>query len=127
LAWVYASAASVAFAGDRAVRRAQDAVMPGRPHENIMVRPRLPSPTFLHPPKRASRRRERSRFGFAQAGPRRLAAAALARAVVAVVLAWRRRAGQRDDLRRLTDRQLDDIGLTRAEAEREAAKPFWRD
>jgi len=73
--------------------------MPGRSHEDIMVRLR----------------------------PWRLALAVLMRAVVAMVLAWRRRAGKRDDLRRLTDRQLDDIGLSRAEAEREAAKPFWRD
>lgn len=32
---------------------------------------------------------------------------------------------QRRDLRELTDDQLLDIGLTRAEARREAARPFW--
>lgn len=32
---------------------------------------------------------------------------------------------QRRDLRELTDDQLRDIGLTRAEARREAARPFW--
>ncbi|WP_439501296.1 DUF1127 domain-containing protein [Aminobacter ciceronei] len=33
---------------------------------------------------------------------------------------------QRLDLSQLTDEQLDDIGLSRREATREAAKPFWR-
>jgi uncharacterized protein YjiS (DUF1127 family) len=32
---------------------------------------------------------------------------------------------QRRDLRELTDDQLRDIGLTRTEARREAARPFW--
>jgi uncharacterized protein YjiS (DUF1127 family) len=35
---------------------------------------------------------------------------------------WR----QRQALRALDDRLLRDIGLTRAEAEREARKPFWQ-
>lgn len=39
---------------------------------------------------------------------------------------WYRRATIRPQLARLKDRQLTDIGLTRAEAEHEAAKPFWR-
>ncbi|MEQ8655558.1 MAG: DUF1127 domain-containing protein [Kiloniellales bacterium] len=39
---------------------------------------------------------------------------------------WYRRATIRPQLARLKDRQLNDIGLTRAEAEYEAAKPFWR-
>ena len=30
------------------------------------------------------------------------------------------------DLAELTDEQLDDIGLTRRDVERESAKPFWR-
>jgi hypothetical protein len=33
---------------------------------------------------------------------------------------------QRLDLSQLTDEQLDDIGLSRREATREAARPFWR-
>lgn len=33
---------------------------------------------------------------------------------------------QRLDLSELTDEQLDDIGLTRRDVERESAKPFWR-
>ena len=38
---------------------------------------------------------------------------------------WRRRARQRAALADLTDRMLDDIGITRAQAMGEAAKPFW--
>ncbi|MBB6467706.1 DUF1127 domain-containing protein [Aminobacter carboxidus] len=33
---------------------------------------------------------------------------------------------QRLDLSELTDEQLDDIGISRRDAERESAKPFWR-
>ena len=33
---------------------------------------------------------------------------------------------QRLDLSELTDEQLDDIGISRRDASRESAKPFWR-
>jgi uncharacterized protein YjiS (DUF1127 family) len=33
---------------------------------------------------------------------------------------------QRRDLRELDDRQLYDVGITRAQAERESRKPFWK-
>lgn len=33
---------------------------------------------------------------------------------------------QRLDLSELTDEQLDDIGLSRRDVERESSKPFWR-
>ena len=39
---------------------------------------------------------------------------------------WQLLARQRRELRQLTDRELKDIGLSRVDAEREAAKPFWR-
>lgn len=39
---------------------------------------------------------------------------------------WRRRAREREILVHLTSRDLADIGITRVEAEVEAAKPFWR-
>lgn len=39
---------------------------------------------------------------------------------------WQRRAEARHALSRLEGWQLDDVGLDRAAAEREAAKPFWR-
>jgi uncharacterized protein YjiS (DUF1127 family) len=39
---------------------------------------------------------------------------------------WGRRVRSRRDLMTLSDRDLWDIRLTRAEAENEAGKPFWR-
>ena len=43
-----------------------------------------------------------------------------------LVLAWSERARQRRHLQMLSDRMLQDIGLSRADVEREASKPFWR-
>ncbi len=37
----------------------------------------------------------------------------------------RQRARSRDELRMLADREISDLGLTRAEADYEADKPFW--
>lgn len=39
---------------------------------------------------------------------------------------WQERANQRHRLLELDERLLKDIGVSRAEAEREAQKPFWR-
>lgn len=39
---------------------------------------------------------------------------------------WYARAGQRRQLAELTDAQLRDIGVSRAQALREAGKPFWK-
>ena len=39
---------------------------------------------------------------------------------------WRERVHQREALKRLDDRLLDDVGLSREQARRETAKPFWR-
>lgn len=39
---------------------------------------------------------------------------------------WWQRARERRRLRELEDHLLRDLGLTRADALREAAKPFWR-
>ena len=41
------------------------------------------------------------------------------------LLSWIARGKQRCDLAQLDDRLLRDIGITRAAAMREAAKPFW--
>ena len=38
---------------------------------------------------------------------------------------WQRRASERHHLRQLNDHMLKDIGLSRADVEGEAGKPFW--
>ena len=43
-----------------------------------------------------------------------------------LVSSWIERARQRNALARLDDRDLRDIGITRADAAREYEKPFWR-
>ena len=50
-----------------------------------------------------------------------------AQSVVATLRAWRQRLRERDQLARLDDRMLSDIGLTRGDAEYLASKPFWRE
>jgi len=47
--------------------------------------------------------------------------------VGAVLWEWRRRRNGRLELARLDERMLRDIGLTRADAEYEMNKPFWRE
>ena len=42
------------------------------------------------------------------------------------ILLWQERATQRAHLAALGDHMLKDIGISRAEADREVAKPFWR-
>jgi uncharacterized protein YjiS (DUF1127 family) len=42
------------------------------------------------------------------------------------LLAWLERGRSRRLLARLDDRMLHDIGLSRADVERESSKPFWR-
>ncbi len=53
----------------------------------------------------------------------------LLRAVTRVadaILLWQERATQRAHLATLDDHMLRDLGLSRADVEREAAVPFWR-
>ncbi len=45
--------------------------------------------------------------------------------IVALVARWAQRSAQRRHLRELDDHLLRDMGLTRADVEREASKPFW--
>lgn len=47
--------------------------------------------------------------------------------VLATLRDWRRRVRERDQLAKLDDRMLGDIGLTRADAEFLINKPFWRE
>lgn len=42
-----------------------------------------------------------------------------------IIMIWQERAEQRCALKELDTRQLKDIGVTRADAIREAHKPFW--
>jgi uncharacterized protein YjiS (DUF1127 family) len=43
-----------------------------------------------------------------------------------LVFTWSERAYQRRRLQALTQRDLHDLGLTSADVEQEASKPFWR-
>jgi len=52
--------------------------------------------------------------------------AALIARGVDLLLTWQERARQRRHLRSLDDHMLRDIGLSRADVEGEAGKPFWR-
>jgi uncharacterized protein YjiS (DUF1127 family) len=47
------------------------------------------------------------------------------RAFASAIRAWLERSRQRRALAELDDRLLRDIGLTRSQAQSEAAKPFW--
>jgi uncharacterized protein YjiS (DUF1127 family) len=47
-------------------------------------------------------------------------------AVPDLALAWQERARQRHYLAMVDDHMLHDIGISRADAVRESAKPFWR-
>jgi uncharacterized protein YjiS (DUF1127 family) len=51
---------------------------------------------------------------------------ALAR-LVAAVRRWRERARERQQLLKMTPRELHDIGLSDVDAWQEANKPLWRD
>lgn len=46
--------------------------------------------------------------------------------ILVVVDGWFARRRQRRDLAELDDHLLKDLGLTRADVEREVGKPFWR-
>jgi len=46
--------------------------------------------------------------------------------IVDMLLQFHERTRQRQALMALDDRLLKDIGISRADAEREASKPFWR-
>ncbi len=61
-----------------------------------------------------------SRFSMRRAGD------ALLAPLVETLETWIRRARERRELLRLSERDLKDIGLNRYEAAVEAGKPFWR-
>jgi uncharacterized protein YjiS (DUF1127 family) len=45
--------------------------------------------------------------------------------LAALFAEWRRRVRSRDELERLSERDLADMGLTRFDAANETRKPFW--
>ena len=47
-------------------------------------------------------------------------------AAVHTLLKWQERASQRHHIAGLDDRSLKDVGLSRADIENEATKPFWQ-
>ena len=49
----------------------------------------------------------------------------LTSAVLHELIEWRWRSSQRHILRSLDDRMLKDVGLSRADIDRELEKPFW--
>lgn len=48
------------------------------------------------------------------------------RDILTTIVVWNNRAKQRAGLKNLDHHMLNDIGLTRDEADIEAAKPFWK-
>jgi uncharacterized protein YjiS (DUF1127 family) len=46
--------------------------------------------------------------------------------IIALFVCWRGRAKERRLLAALDERELTDIGITRLDALRECAKPFWQ-
>ncbi len=69
----------------------------------------------------------REQFAEARQGSARQRAGAGARRVLAMSRDWCRRARDRASLGALNDRMLADIGISRANAEFLANKPFWRE
>ena len=47
--------------------------------------------------------------------------------VFATLRQWRRRSREREQISRMDERMLKDIGITRGEALRLSSKPFWRE
>lgn len=46
--------------------------------------------------------------------------------IASVLLTWQERLSVRNDLERMSTRQLEDIGLTKADIATEVNKPFWQ-
>jgi uncharacterized protein YjiS (DUF1127 family) len=65
-------------------------------------------------------------FGSARQPLARQAAGRWLARVGEVLLTWSERARQRRELASLDEKLLRDIGISRADAIGEAAKPFWR-
>lgn len=64
--------------------------------------------------------------GYARSFTARLTRSCEAAHIARRLVEWRARATQRRVLAMLNDHILQDIGLSRADVEREVSKPFWR-
>ena len=69
-------------------------------------------------------------FAGSDCRPARMAAprgiVRLLKAAINRLAEWRERAEQRKHLAGMNERMLKDVGISRADAAREANKPFWR-
>jgi uncharacterized protein YjiS (DUF1127 family) len=65
-------------------------------------------------------------FGVATRGSRSTSFGEILTRVMDTVLTWQQREFDRAALASMSDRVLKDVGLTRADIEREWRKPFWR-
>lgn len=72
--------------------------------------------TMIESVKTSPARRELPRYWLRRA----------TRRAIDLLRAWRQRRDSRIALARFDERMLRDIGITRADALREANKPFWR-
>ncbi|MGQ0683841.1 DUF1127 domain-containing protein [Bradyrhizobium sp.] len=52
---------------------------------------------------------------------------AIARSILILIAAWRERRRVRRQLAAMSDRELHDIGVCRAEVADEIGRPFWRE
>jgi uncharacterized protein YjiS (DUF1127 family) len=59
--------------------------------------------------------------------PRWTASAMRRNGFFATLRQWRRRSREREQISRMDERMLKDIGITRGEALRLSSKPFWRE
>ncbi|MCW5751066.1 MAG: DUF1127 domain-containing protein [Alphaproteobacteria bacterium] len=57
--------------------------------------------------------------------PERISPLAILMRAVNLLLVWQDRARDRQQLAAMSDRALRDVGLSRADIDREASKPFW--
>jgi uncharacterized protein YjiS (DUF1127 family) len=64
--------------------------------------------------------------GIAAGGGFRPAHTGSLRAILETISLWRDRASQRRRLQALEEHRLQDLGVSRKDALREAGKPFWR-
>lgn len=64
--------------------------------------------------------------GMGMVGPGRTTGPGLVAKVLTAAWAWYRTAQDRRQLARMSDLMLHDIGLTRADVEREILRPFWQ-